>query len=474
MQTKKILTEDLCIKWVNNKKINPITLREINENGKIYKSLKSNCNKILNKLLQSNDICEKWIKNKNINPITLRTIKNTGSVYKSLSLKCSLNQKITAANKIQKIFTPFIKRVTANIIDRINFFIYIRKYILSINKKYKNICMRLYKFDEITKLPIYRLGNKIILDKQIGSKSKYGIVYLSHYQHDINNTNNDLNKLNKFAIKVINYSINNEIEYLVLSEVTKKVITFKCPHFPITYGLIKCDNKTIKSNYEIPVLLKNIKLSDINNTNNYPELVNDNISLYYQINELASGDFNKYRRYYSNDNEYLLNAIAQIYISIMFFHKYINAFHDDAHGGNFLYHKIKPGGYFYYNIYGQDFYLENIGFLWVIWDFGLIQPFSNSKLINKNKFGKYKKKLHISVDYMRPIDTIIKNPQIFNSNTIKILYKINELLYKYSNIMNVNSLSILNKDLLQYMNDNISTFTIIKPNNIINKKPYII
>ena len=80
MQAKKILTQDLCIKWVNNKKINPITLREINENGKTYKSLKSNCSKILNKLLQSNEICDKWIKNKNVNPITLRKIINTGTI----------------------------------------------------------------------------------------------------------------------------------------------------------------------------------------------------------------------------------------------------------------------------------------------------------------------------------------------------------------------------------------------------------
>ena len=68
--------------------------------------------------------------------------------------------------------------------------------------------MRLYKFDEITKLPIYRLGNRIILDKQIGSKSIYGIIYLAHYKPNINNENK-LDKLNKFAIKVINYSNNN-------------------------------------------------------------------------------------------------------------------------------------------------------------------------------------------------------------------------------------------------------------------------
>jgi hypothetical protein len=75
---------------------------------------------------------------------------------------------------------------------------------------------------------------------------------------------------------------------------------------------------------------------------------------------------------------------------------------------------------------------------------------------------------------MRPIETIIKHPQIFNSNTIKVLTKINEILYKYNNDTNISSLSILNKELLKSMNNNISTFITIKPNNIINKKPYII
>jgi|688.fasta_scaffold06933_8 hypothetical protein len=469
MQKNKLLTKELCEKWLENKNKNPTSLRKIKETGAIYKSLKSKCTKILNK--NSKNICEIWLNNKNINPETLRKIKETGTIYKNLLKKCSLN-KNNAANKIQKIFTPFIKRVSANIIDRINFFLIIRKYITSINKKHKNICMRLYKYDKTTNLPIYRLGNHIILDNQIGSKSAYGIVFLAHYEKDINNQNN-LNKLNKFAIKIINYSINNEIEYNVLTELTKQVILFKCPHFPITYGLIKCDNKNIRSNYEIPILNK-IKETEINKTKNYPKLINDNNSLYYQINELASGDFNKYRVYYRNNYEYLLNSIAQIYISIMFFHKYINAFHNDAHAGNFLYHKIKSDGYFHYNIYGKDYYLKNIGFLWVIWDFGLIQPFSNSKVINNDKFGKYKKSINICTDYIKPIAKILEHSYNFNPIVIKYLTYIIKILNKYSNTTNILSLSNLNKELLKVMCDNISTFTTIKPENIINKKPYII
>ena len=55
--------------------------------------------------------------------------------------------------------------------------------------------------------------------------------------------------------------------------------------------------------------------------------------------------------------------------------------HCDSHWGNFLYHKIKPGGFFHYKIIGVDYYIENIGYLWVIWDFGLSRPFSQNMYI---------------------------------------------------------------------------------------------
>ena len=158
----------------------------------------------------------------------------------------------------------------------------------------------------------------------------------------------------------------------------------------------------------------------------------------------------------------------------MFFHKYINAFHNDAHAGNFLYHRVKPGGYFHYNIYGKDYYIENIGYLWVIWDFGLIQPFANTKIINNNKFGKFKKRINISIDYLRPIQRIINSQELFNPSLNKIINIINNILNKYINTMDVLLLSNLNKEILIFMNNNISTFSDIKPDNIINKKPYII
>ena len=500
MQNNKVLTKELCNKWYNNKNINPLTSRKITETGAIYKSLKSKCSKILNdnknKLLEiTKDICDKWIKNKNINPITLRKIGENGAIYKKFNSKCITDskndkeikktsekkddrkedRKERAANKIKKILTPFINRVSANIKDRVNFYIIIKRYINSIKKenKKKNICIRLYNFDEKTKKPIYRLGNKIILDKQIGSESAYGIVFLAHYKYNINQENK-YNKLNKFAIKVINYSIDNMIEYEVLKELTLQVLLSKCPNFPISYGLLTCNNKYIKSKYDTPINIK-ITESEINDEDNYPDLINNNITTYYQINELASGDFMNYRVKYCDDYIFLSNAITQIYISLMFFHKYINAHHNDAHGGNFLFHKIKPGGYFHYNIYGKDYYLENIGYLWVIWDFGLIKPFNDSKKINNNKFGKYTRKIIITSDYMRPIKSIIKYNYHYNRDFGNLILKIKDnVIDKYSKSYDISLLQIIDNNILNILSKNNLTLTTIKPLNIINKKPYII
>ena len=49
---------------------------------------------------------------------------------------------------------------------------------LNINKTNDNYCMRLYKYDTNNN-PIYRIGDKIIMKKQIGSDSQNGIIFLN-------------------------------------------------------------------------------------------------------------------------------------------------------------------------------------------------------------------------------------------------------------------------------------------------------
>ncbi len=467
-----VLTEkDICYKWLENKTINPVTLRKIKENGPIFKELQKKCslNQKKETKLTEKDLCDKWLENKTINPATLRKIKENGPIFKELEKKClvksepksfksfksleiSNTKKISAIKKIHKLFIPYIKRTSVNIIDRVNYFTIMKRYLLSI-KETKN-CVRLYNIDEKTKKPIYRVGNRIILDKQIGSPSAFGIVFLSHFKSNIK-YGTKFDKLNKFAVKITNQTKENKKEIKILEQLTKEVIELKCPHFPISYGSLRCNNSRAKSDNPDDYSIVKDKH---NKKKLFPKLVNKNKSLLIQINELASGDFNNYLRFDQNTDKF--NTITQILISIMFFHDRIKSYHNDCHTGNFLYHRIKPGGYFYYIINGIEYYLENKGYLWVIWDFGLIQPLTDEYI-------------NINYDYDYLFDALQNYNHLFTADENKLKTNLFQIINKYKN-NNIKLLEKLDNDILNYLVKYIPSFTNKKPLNIINKIPYII
>jgi hypothetical protein len=354
------------------------------------------------------------------------------------------------------VFLSYIKRISANIIDRVNYFKIMEKYLLSI-KETKN-CLRLYNIDSKTNKPIYRVGTKIILDKQIGSESVYGIVFLSHFKSNVK-YGTKFDKLNKFAVKITNQTKSNKNEILILAKLTEEVKNLKCPHFPISYGSLRCNNSRVKSNNSDDYSIvkdkhKNKKL--------FPKLINDNKSLLIQLNELASGDLQNNLIYDKNTD--IFNTITQLLLSIMFFQDRMQSYHRDTHGGNFLYHKIKPGGYFHYNIYGKDFYLENKGYLWVIWDFGLAKKFNET---------------NISINYdhnlmIESVDYYIYNFNLLPSKEYILIELLIDLIGKYNNIKNINLSEKFNNEILDFLITNVSSFTTIKPSKIINNTPYII
>ena len=436
MPNKKVkLTDiDLLHKWFLNKNINPETSRKIKENGEVYKKLVKKCLDI-----------KKEIKIKSI---------SSKESYKTVKSSFNSNSgKIKAYKKIYKLFTPYIKRITADIIDRINYFLIIKKYLLTI--KDKNNCVRLYNIDEKTKEIKYRIGKNIILDKRIGTDSKYGIVFLSHFKSQLK-FGTKFDKLNKFAVKITDNDTDNKKEIKILKILTNNVIQLNCRHFPISYGFLECNNSDIKSNNSYDYSI--IKDKE-DNKNLFPKIINLNKSLLIQINELASGDLEYYLM--SIKNKDFLNTLVQILLSIMFFHNYTKSYHNDCHLGNFLFHKIKPSGFFHYNIYGTDYYLENKGYLWVIWDFSFTESYNkNIKPINSDFTH-----MLLALDYFR---------KYFTNKEFSIYFKLYHHLKNNFNINNYNYLYNINTEILNYLIDNISSFTTIKPSNIINKKPFII
>lgn len=364
-------------------------------------------------------------------------------------------------NERYKTIEPplFLNSKNKDINNRIELYKKITSYLENEKILSKN-CLEIPNISDIK----YIIDKNIILEKQIGSPSVVGSIFLSHYRNDANN---------KFATKFADpFFTTNINEYKILRQLSKIVLTEQIPHFPLSYGHLLCYN-------------------DYHKKNDYQN------RLIITYNELANGDYKMfYKKFYNND-ELILNAFTQIFISIMFFEYYLSMFHNDAHHGNFLFHKIEKGGYFYYKLYDTDYYIKNEGYIWLIWDFGLV------KKIEKNNNAS------IIRDYRRIINAFINMPDnsvkikdfIFNNND-NLIHKYINIFIGYGWISNdypySDNINVIIKDFLNLLEEarNITDLTVIplfnklllemmikhnlittkKPNKdeIINSHPYII
>lgn len=136
LPTLKDLNPEKCNIWEQNKNINPITNREIQTNGNIYKLLKKYCDTIekvetkiertipiknpvkktnLRRKLTEED-CNKWNLNRFKNPITNYTIKNNSKIYEEIESTCS---KLIKKDEEKKVDIPIekIKKKDKTIIE---------------------------------------------------------------------------------------------------------------------------------------------------------------------------------------------------------------------------------------------------------------------------------------------------------------------------------------------------------------------
>lgn len=328
------------------------------------------------------DNCNKWLKNKNINPLTKRKIQTKKATYNKIEKKCNeiinKNKKPKmddniAANKIAKFFKPLLYKYLGDIDYRIKYYNIIHKYIKEYNEAAKNNCLKNYKEK------LFKIGKRIVVNKILGEGQK-GIVFDGYFRPDIKNR--DYGKALKIAIKISDYTIRNDREADVFKKLTSLVLKNKCPHFPISFGVLQCDKKKIieemQSSSSSSSLSSSLKLNISKHKN--LEILKENEYL-ITIVELADGIFRDIMdTTIAKTINILYNCSIQCLISIMFFNKYMNLCHDDAHYNNFIYFKIKPGGYFYYNIYGVDYYLKNVGYLMMINDFGLVEDLTSDNL----------------------------------------------------------------------------------------------
>jgi hypothetical protein len=383
---------DLCEMWFLNKTINPINNHKIKLNAKSYKYFEKICsNKTIN---PKTFICDKWFSNKTKNPITNGVIKQNGSDYNKYSNFCT-NDDIT---------------------DRVNYFITVNNYINKIKKEFKNNCL------EKRNDTLY-LGKYIILDKQIGFGT-YSHVYHGYYK------TNEIKNID-FAVKICEMTEDHKNEIIIGEKINKLLINMKCPHFLFSYGYLTCKKNDFSAYIIINELAENTLSNFIFNTFSLYEKIKDQKDKYYKL---------------------MKNTFIQIYLSMIFFNNYTNYIHGDTKINNFLYRKINEGGYFYYKLFGIDYYLENIGYLWVINDFGLASK-SNSK----------KKDLILFTNFI--INEIIKDfDTLFNDDINNFFKDLLKLLKKKTSTIN---------DVIVFIHS-LNELITNRPINIINKNPYIL
>ena len=324
------------------------------------------------------------------NIATVQNIKKNNeliSKIKSPSIKIPSSIKSPSRKIIKKNVISALNRAPSNFDERIKKYNMYYKYLSKYNI---NQCLNIEgkKNDNIT----YSLANdNIKLVKKIGKDGAYGAIYESKGKSE--------GELFKFASKIMEVNDDNLNEIKILKEVTNIVLRKNNPHFPIMYYNFICNN--LQENANLPPYVNNKKY-------------------YVNINELASGDASEYILN-NNMNEILMNnAIVQIFISIFSFHS-IGYIHTDTHWGNFLYHKVKPGGFIQYIINGRDLYIPNIGYLWVIWDFSFVDKFTTK-------------------DYMTDYLLIMNSLKLFRNESVD---KINDILtveYKKKNKINADAL----------------------------------
>lgn len=322
-----------------------------------------------------------------------------------------------------------------------------RTFLLENRIIYANNFIKYFSSKSLGEFIIIKRNNYIYknlqINKRIGSESNHGAAYRVLY--------GVRPKEYIVAAKLLCNSTSNNKEIRILKKVTNIILKKETIHFPIMYFTHQLSKTPTMSNSLLPSALSDCNVFHI------------------VFNEMFSGDLKMIMKKKKHDLTFVMNTVTQIFFSISNFSHYTGNIHKDAHWGNFLYHKIKPGGYFHYKVNNLDVYLENIGYIWVIWDYGFAK-----KMTSSNVHKDYSRVIHAFYPYLYN-GWIPDNIHTYPENDKGIMYALSiskSIKHISYNDGNIQSKKTLIHNILLDLNPNL----LIKPKDalIINKKPYII
>lgn len=260
------------------------------------------------------------------------------------------------------------------------------------------VSLRVSKYDKFIKTleDLYTLKNKrtntyvykdlsdIFIKKEIASGVE-GVVYKTIFK-------GPKQKGNEFVMKKVNLRAIKSGKGITKSELNltpNEILTlfysnrsFKKP------SLIEIISNTLTNQLVFQKICPNFAI------NYYWDYKNNIVTLY---NEYINYTFESWIQK-AHSNEIWFNALFQIMYALTSLKQTFNMLHTDLHIGNILVQKIKKGGYWIYKLDGVDYYLPNLGYIFIISDFG---------------FSWIPNKLYISWYYKDRLKYITKNGQEF-------------------------------------------------------------
>jgi hypothetical protein len=257
----------------------------------------------------------------------------------------------------------------------------------------------------------YTIRNIINLVKKIGTKSKYGMIYLTAIP--------SLANTYPIATKVMPYNMSNIYEVSIMSLITKDILLNKLSrHFLMIYGGCACSKR----------IAEKLKLISIN------ELADGDLKMLINMKDVVG------------DTELMFNIFIQTYISIATFHNYMGYVHRDTHYGNFLYQTNTEKGYYHYIFNGKSYYLKSCPYNIMIYDFG----FARLKDETRNS------KIYVYRDYAKIINAFIKKSSR-GWNKLAVLDKsLSETMIQFKRDLYHNIEGELDKDIIANTNTSSS------------------
>ncbi len=331
-------------------------------------------------------------------------------------------------------------------------------------KKVINRCVSFYKLDKDGK-PIFRIGNNIILKNQIYNDYTYLCSFRNEYQ-----------KLFKFIceLQILTFNSNQD---LTIQTILSKLV-FKCPHYPILCGAFVCksSDSNFKSLYDfinkyvykfnsdsfVKSNSKSVSKSKKELPNKVIAALKNKKDLLITFKEYYDGTLLDFMTTNNMNTELIINAFIQINLASLFYYQELGIINN---GADFHYHKIEKGGCFHYQIFGKDYYVENVGYLWTINKFASNIKYKDNKLPYKNRYYfplpnyfydifKYFKIFYINLNLKFSTSEII-DINLVIKNLIDEFIKNKFLLTNKRNheIINKSSPFVLFKDLFKSLKD---------------------